>query len=82
MLNQKPAYWKIAHYDVVIEVQHSDTGCYTITDAPEEDPRKVADNMNDMKDYGDLLGWEPWERVFQAVDDDGRDRWYFARSTL
>ena len=62
----------------LIEVIRSDLGCYEIPGAAEiEDSCAVKAEMVEWTEYNDLKGWEPWSRVYRAIDTDGRERWYF-----
>jgi len=64
--------------ETAIEVRRDDTGTYAILGAAEpEDWHAVRTEMESVEPWGSLLGWEPWRKVYRAVDMDGLTRWYF-----
>jgi len=65
---------------IAIEVKRSPQGIYEIPGAAEaEDWDAVQAEMVSVQEVRDLNGWEPWERVYTATDEDGNVRWYFVR---
>lgn len=69
----------ITNYDTVIEVRRDAAGVYQVPGAAEpEDAHMVATDMDTTDDWGALLGWGPWTRVYRCLDEQGAVRWFFA----
>ncbi len=65
-----------------IEVKNNG-GSYDIPGAAEiESAAEVAAAMESSECLGSLAGWGEWERVYRCADEDGGERWYFARGTM